>query len=102
MKQFILYFLIAFAPLAAHTPPILTTTAIIEVYEAGQFKGIVLIESGEGPLWEGYSRWQGGIWRDRRSSCQARNAGRGPSPTCKMSGSFMSTPTLLATFATTL
>lgn len=33
----------------AHKPPILTTTAIIEIYEAGQFKGIVLIERGKAP-----------------------------------------------------
>lgn len=33
-----------------HKPPILTTTAIIEVYEAGQFKGIVLIERGKAPF----------------------------------------------------
>ena len=33
----------------AHTPPILTTTAIIEVFENGQFQGIVLIERGKAP-----------------------------------------------------
>lgn len=33
-----------------HKPPILTTTAIIEVYEAEQFKGIVLIERGKAPF----------------------------------------------------
>lgn len=34
----------------AHKPPILTTTAIIEVYEGEQFKGIVLIERGKAPF----------------------------------------------------
>jgi len=34
----------------AHKPPILTTTAIIEVYEGNQFKGIVLIERGKAPF----------------------------------------------------
>lgn len=34
----------------AHKPPILTTTAIIEIYEGGQFKGIVLIERGKAPF----------------------------------------------------
>ena len=33
----------------AHMPPILTTTAIIEIYEGVQFKGIVLIERGKAP-----------------------------------------------------
>ncbi len=33
-----------------HKPPILTTTAIIEIYETGQFKGIVLIERGKAPF----------------------------------------------------
>ena len=32
-----------------HTPPILTTTAIIEVFQEGEFKGIVLIERGKAP-----------------------------------------------------
>lgn len=35
---------------AAHKPPILTTTAIIEIHENGQFKGIVLIERGKAPF----------------------------------------------------
>ncbi|MGK5595076.1 MAG: NUDIX domain-containing protein [Parachlamydiaceae bacterium] len=35
---------------AAHKPPILTTTAIIEIYEGNQFKGIVLIERGKAPF----------------------------------------------------
>ena len=34
----------------AHKPPILTTTAIIEVYEGSLFKGIVLIERGKAPF----------------------------------------------------
>lgn len=33
-----------------HKPPILTTTAIIEIHEEGQFKGIVLIERGKAPF----------------------------------------------------
>lgn len=56
----ILLLIIASAPLAGfasilpaiqpHKPPILTTTAIIEVYEGEQFKGIVLIERGKPPF----------------------------------------------------
>lgn len=34
----------------AYRPPILTTTAIIEVYDGGVFKGIVLIERGKAPF----------------------------------------------------
>jgi len=33
-----------------HNPPILTTTAIIEIYRDGDFKGIVLIERGKAPF----------------------------------------------------
>lgn len=33
-----------------HKPPILTTTAIIEVYDEGEFKGVVLIERGKAPF----------------------------------------------------
>lgn len=53
-----LFLLLAIAPIsgythepvkAAHKPPILTTTAIIEVYESNDFKGIVLIERGKAP-----------------------------------------------------
>lgn len=33
----------------AHKPPVLTTAAIIEVYENAQFQGIVLIERGKAP-----------------------------------------------------
>jgi 8-oxo-dGTP diphosphatase len=40
----------AFDPQQPHKPPILTTTAIIEVYESEQFKGIVLIERGKAPF----------------------------------------------------
>jgi 8-oxo-dGTP diphosphatase len=35
---------------APHKPPILTTTAIIEIHEGGQFQGIVLIERGKAPF----------------------------------------------------
>jgi 8-oxo-dGTP diphosphatase len=35
---------------APHKPPILTTTAIIEVYDQGQFQGIILIERGKAPF----------------------------------------------------
>lgn len=34
---------------STHKPPILTTTAIIEIYEAEKFKGIVLIDRGKAP-----------------------------------------------------
>jgi len=34
----------------AHKPLILTTTAIIEVLEGGEFKGVVLIERGKAPF----------------------------------------------------
>ncbi|MBS0620895.1 MAG: NUDIX hydrolase [Verrucomicrobia bacterium] len=34
----------------AHKPPILTTTAIIEIHEEDQFLGIVLIERGKAPF----------------------------------------------------
>lgn len=37
-------------PAAAHRPPILTTTAIIEVYNQDQLLGIVLIERGKAPF----------------------------------------------------
>lgn len=35
---------------AVHRPPILTTTAIIEVYKGSQFQGIILIERGKAPF----------------------------------------------------
>ena len=45
------FLLIAFQSYAKdHTPPILTTAAIIEVYIEGDFKGIVLIERGKDPF----------------------------------------------------
>lgn len=60
MLRLFLFLVILFLPLSgytnnqvvkqAHKPPILTTTAIIEVYESGQFKGIVLIERGKAPF----------------------------------------------------
>lgn len=58
-KQGLLYLICAFIPLTAiaseptpkaHQPPILTTTAIIEIYDQGQFQGIVLIERGKAPF----------------------------------------------------
>lgn len=39
----------AFSQLLPHTLPILTTTAIIEIYKEKEFKGIVLIERGKAP-----------------------------------------------------
>lgn len=60
LRQYFILFAIVLAPFAshaneppvkqAHKPPILTTTAIIEVYESNQFKGIVLIERGKAPF----------------------------------------------------
>lgn len=58
-KKYCLIFALALVPLVgcaeelqtkAHKPPILTTTAIIEVYNEGQFKGVVLIERGKAPF----------------------------------------------------
>jgi len=51
-KKCLLFLLLASAPLLAgvHKPPILTTTAIIEVYLEGKFQGIVLIERGKAPF----------------------------------------------------
>ena len=46
-------FIVLLLPLSiygAHKSPILTTTAIIEVYEQGEFQGIVLIERGKAPF----------------------------------------------------
>ncbi len=37
------------SPEQRHVPPILTTTAIIEVFQQGEFQGIVLIERGKAP-----------------------------------------------------
>ncbi len=47
---FCIIFFLVLAPLAAHKPPILTTTAIIEIHKEGQFLGIVLIERGKEPF----------------------------------------------------
>lgn len=60
LNKYFILFAITLAPLAgyseeavktvqAHKPPILTTTAIIEIHEGGLFKGIVLIERGKAP-----------------------------------------------------
>ncbi len=54
LKQMILV-AVCLAPLfgfagSEHKPPILTTTAIIEIYDQQQFKGIVLIERGKAPF----------------------------------------------------
>src|SRR5271169_3576438 len=51
-KGFLLFVLLLLPSVghAVHQPPILTTTAIIEVYEGGQFQGIVLIERGKTPF----------------------------------------------------
>lgn len=58
MKHYLLFFALAVSLLnasdtpvkQAHRPPILTTTAIIEIHEGGEFKGIVLIERGKAPF----------------------------------------------------
>jgi 8-oxo-dGTP diphosphatase len=60
LNKYLIFFSLALAPLGgyataqpvaqAHKPPILTTTAIIEVHEEGTFKGIVLIERGKAPF----------------------------------------------------
>jgi 8-oxo-dGTP diphosphatase len=60
IKKYFILFAVVLAPLAgyaneqpvkqAHKPPILTTTAIIEIHEGSQFKGIVLIERGKAPF----------------------------------------------------
>jgi 8-oxo-dGTP diphosphatase len=60
LEQYFVLFAMVLTPLAghaneqtvkqAHKPPILTTTAIIEVYEGNQLKGIVLIERGKAPF----------------------------------------------------
>lgn len=59
-KSYSIFLAIAFFPFVCqahdqpthqeHKPPVLTTTAIIEVHEEGQFKGIVLIERGKAPF----------------------------------------------------
>ncbi len=58
IKKYLFIFTIVLVPITgfsqeakpAHKPPILTTTAIIEVYQGSQFKGIVLIERGKAPF----------------------------------------------------
>lgn len=57
LSRFVVLFAIVFACVGAeeavkpvHKPPILTTTAIIEIYEGNQFQGIVLIERGKAPF----------------------------------------------------
>lgn len=59
LNKFLFFFAALLIPLAGfttgqppqpHKPPILTTTAIIEVHERGQFQGIVLIERGKAPF----------------------------------------------------
>lgn len=59
-SKFLILILLVFSPhiapanegqvKTAHKPPILTTTAIIEIHEGDQFKGIVLIERGKAPF----------------------------------------------------
>ena len=59
-RKYVIFLIIILLPLAGyaadeaitqpHKPPILTTTAIIEVYDAENFKGIVLIERGKAPF----------------------------------------------------
>jgi 8-oxo-dGTP diphosphatase len=59
LSKYLVIFYLAAAPIAgyattqpivqAHKPPILTTTAIIEIHDGGQFQGIVLIERGKAP-----------------------------------------------------
>jgi len=47
--RFLVLWAVVLAPMvccAEHKPPILTTTAIIEIQAGGEFKGIVLIERG--------------------------------------------------------
>jgi 8-oxo-dGTP diphosphatase len=50
--KYFVFFVVALAPalvVAEHKPPILTTTAIIEIYDQAAFSGIVLIERGKAP-----------------------------------------------------
>lgn len=51
MRKFCFLFLVLSATLMAgeHKPPILTTAAIIEIYQEDVFQGIVLIERGKAP-----------------------------------------------------
>lgn len=56
MQRYLILFVTIFIPLAyvqaniIHKPPMLTTTAIIEVFEKEESKGIVLIERGKAPF----------------------------------------------------
>lgn len=60
LNKILLFFVLAVLPFRlvaiesavkpAYKPPILTTTAIIEIYEGEQFQGIVLIERGKAPF----------------------------------------------------
>jgi 8-oxo-dGTP diphosphatase len=51
MKRYLFILLFtAQAAFANHKPPILTTTAIIEIFEGEIFQGIVLIERGKAPF----------------------------------------------------
>lgn len=59
-KRYLICLSLIFAPIimsageqpvkAAHRPPVLTTSAIIEIYNEGIFEGIVLIERGKIPF----------------------------------------------------
>lgn len=56
IKKFLIGFTLILSPIIylasepAHKSPILTTTAIIEIYDQDVFKGIVLIERGKAPF----------------------------------------------------
>jgi 8-oxo-dGTP diphosphatase len=53
MKRLVLALLFLLVPIYGsedHRSPILTTTAIIEIYEDGKFEGIVLIKRGKEPF----------------------------------------------------
>jgi 8-oxo-dGTP diphosphatase len=59
LSKYFIFFLFVCIPLGIsaielavkpHKPPILTTTAIIEIHEEGEFQGIVLIERGKAPF----------------------------------------------------
>lgn len=61
LRRYLFFFSLVFIPVfltaqqepatnPVHRPPILVTTAIIEVYDQGDFKGIVLIERGKAPF----------------------------------------------------
>jgi 8-oxo-dGTP diphosphatase len=50
LKMFFLLFSICCPLIAEYKPPILTTTAIIEIIDNNESKGIVLIERGKAPF----------------------------------------------------